>query len=320
MRIALFDMDLIAYRSAAVSEKRSIEVQHIPTSKTKSFNTRTEFKDGLKSRNKPFNPEDWLIKDIQVAEPESYAFQAVKQQVKSISEEVEAEAIEGYVGGKNNFRLSLDLPVLYKGNRTDMIRPLNLSSTKKYIINKYKGGLIEGHEVDDHVVIRFHELKQEGHDPVILTLDKDQNGCIGTKFYDWTKYKPSIIEVPKFGYLEHDKSKNKVRGLGLNFYCYQMLKGDTSDNYSPSDLHKQRYGDVAVVKYLNEAKTVNDLFQAVEDQYKKWFPKIVHYVSQNGVEVQKDYKDLLNLYNSAVYMLRTYNDKTDFYSLWKEMK
>ena len=320
MRIALFDMDLIAYRSAAVSEKRSIEVQHILTSKTKTFNTRTEFKDGLKSRNKPFKQEDWLIKDIQVAEPETHSFQVVKQQVKSISEEVLAELIEGYIGGKNNFRLTLDLPVLYKGNRTDMIRPLNLDSTKKYIINKYKGGLIEGHEVDDHVVIRFHELKSEGHDPVICTIDKDQKGCVGTKYFDWTGIKPQIIEVPKFGYLEYDKAKNKVNGLGLNFYCYQMLKGDTSDNYSPSDLHNQRFGDVAVVKYLNEAKTVNDLFLAVEDKYKEWFPEVLTYVNQNGVEVKKGYKDLLNLYHAAAYMLRKYNDTTDFYSLWDEMK
>ena len=62
VKVALFDMDLIAYRSAAAVEERKVQVQHIKTQKIKEFKTRTEFKDILKSKDKPFNAEDWIIK------------------------------------------------------------------------------------------------------------------------------------------------------------------------------------------------------------------------------------------------------------------
>ena len=47
-KILLFDMDLIAFRSAAAVEKRSITALHKATNKSKVFNTRTELKDFLK--------------------------------------------------------------------------------------------------------------------------------------------------------------------------------------------------------------------------------------------------------------------------------
>lgn len=320
MKIALFDMDLVAYRAAAVIETRTVEVIHKKTSTKKVFNTRTEFKEFLQKQNRAYNPDSYIFNDIQTVEKESHAYQIVKKQIATISEELEAEYVECFVGGKNNFRLDLELPVLYKGSRKDMVRPLLLEKTKEYALGKYAGGLIENIEVDDHVCIRFHELTAAGHDVIICTLDKDQWGCVGTVYYDWTKEEPEVIRVPVFGYLEHIKEKNKVLGLGLNFYCYQMLKGDTSDNYSPSDLHDKRFGDVSIVKYLNKAKNANDLFQAVEDKYKEWFPEPITYLTHKGIEVTKDYKEILHLYHQCVYMLRKQNDTTSFYDLWKEFK
>lgn len=319
-RILIFDMDLIAYRAASVSEERSIEVLHYKTGIKKSFKTRTEFKDLLKSKNKEYHPDWYEIKDIQTAHPTSFALQIVKSQVKSIKDKLNADLVEGYIGGKDNFRLKLDLPEVYKGNRTDMIRPILLSETKKYCTDNYSGILVQGMEVDDYVVIRYHELVKAGHDPIIITLDKDQKGCIGTKFFNWTEDDAKIKEVPLWGYLDYNKESKKAEGLGIQWYAYQMLKGDISDNYSPSHLHKKRFGDVECIKYINTATTVQEVFQLVQDKYKEWFPSSVKYPSQTGNIVTKDYKDLLNIYHSCVYMLRYENDNTDFYSLWKELK
>ena len=317
-RVALFDGDIISFRAAAAVEKRTVEVLHKKTEKTKVFKTRTEFKKYLEEREIPYSEEAYVISDKQEAEPEAHAFQVVKRQVQSIAEDIEAEHSELFVGGKNNFRLSLDLPVQYKSNRDDLLRPLLLDATKKYALGKYMGGLIEDVEVDDYVVIRAHELQASGFDPIIISLDKDCKGCVGIKYYNWTEETPEIIEVPAFGYLAYDKDKKKVLGNGLNFYCYQLLKGDSADCYSPSDLHNKRFGDVAVFNLLKDCKTVDELFKVTEDKFKEWFPEPVTYTTWDKRQVTKDYKQILELYHTCVYMRRIEDDDTTFYSLWKE--
>lgn len=319
-RILLFDMDLIAYRSAAAAEQRSIKVIHKASSRVKEFKTRTEFKEFLSEKNFEYKEDDYEIQDVQVCEPETHAYQIVKTQVNSIAQELESDFNECYVGGKHNFRVTLDLPKLYKGNRKDMLRPLLLDKVKDYALSKYVGGLIEGYEVDDHVVVRFHELAQAGHDPVIISLDKDCKGCVGTRYFNWTEDRPKIVDVPAFGYLNYNKEKKKVEGIGLNFYCYQLLKGDSSDNYSPSDLHEQRFGDVSVVNLLKDCKTVNELFTCTENKFKEWFPEPFTYSTYSGKEVTKDYKQIIDLYHQCAYMKRKVNDCSTFYDLWNEFQ
>lgn len=319
-RILIFDADLIAYRAAAVSEDTSIKVQHIKSGLTKEFKTRTEFKNSLKEKGKEYNPDYYTITDIQSAHHESHSFQIVKSQVNSIKKKLDADRVELYIGGEGNFRTKLELPEIYKGNRKEMLRPILLDSTKKYCLNNYPGGIVYNKEVDDQVVIRYHELNKAGHDPIVITLDKDQKGCVGTKFCDYTKEEVQIIEVPEWGYLEYNKDKKKVQGIGLHFYCYQMLKGDIADNYSPSHLHKKRFGDVECINYLNQAKNIDEIFTLVEQKYKEWFPKPFKYPSQTGRVVQKDAEELLELYHQCVYMQRVQSDSTGFYDLWKEFK
>jgi len=317
-KILLFDMDLIAFRSAAAVEKRSITALHKATNKSKVFNTRTELKDFLKEKGLVFKPNAYVITDIQEAPDQSYANQIVKTQVRNIAKALDAEICEGYIGGDHNFRLALDLPVQYKSNRSETIRPLLLDSTKDYVLSKYVGGLIEGIEVDDHVVVRSHELKQAGFDPVVVSIDKDCKGCVGIKIYNWTDEEPAVVEVPAFGTLSYNKAKLKAEGIGLNFYCYQILRGDPSDFYSPSDLHKQRYGDVAAVNALKQAKSVLELRDAVVDQYRKWFPEPISYTTWDGRTVTKNYEEILELYHSCVYMRRTEDDQTTFFSYMQE--
>jgi hypothetical protein len=317
-KILLFDMDLIAFRSAAAVEKRSITALHKATNKSKVFNTRTELKDFLKEKGLTFKPNAYVITDMQAAPDESHAYQIVKTQINNIAKQLNAEICEGYIGGSNNFRINLDLPVKYKSNRDDTLRPLLLDKTKDYVLSKYVGGLIEGMEVDDHVVLRSHELRAAGFDPVVVSIDKDCRGCVGIKIYNWTDENPEVFEVPVFGSLSYDKDKLKVHGAGLNFYCYQLLRGDPSDGYSPADLHKQRFGDVAAVNALKQAKSVLELREAVVEQYRKWFPEPVTYTTWDGRTVTKNYEEILELYHACVYMLRTEDDQTTFFSYMQE--
>lgn len=319
--IALFDFDIITFHASAAVEKRTVEVSDLKTGRTKIFKTRTAFKDLLKEKDIEFNPERWFFQDIQVAEPEAHAFQIVKSMVKKHKNSVGATDMEGYVGdGPSNFRLLLDLPEKYKGNRDDLMRPLLLKDTKKYALENYPGGLVKNYEVDDHLVVRYHQLVEAGHDPVIISLDKDSKGCVGTKFYDWTQPFPEIVSIEPWGFLNHIKEKNKVDGLGLNFYCYQLLAGDTADGYTVKNLHGKRFGDTSIVEYLNQAKSVDELFKLTEAKYKEWFPEPIEYKTWDGRTVEKNYAEVLQLYHECVYMKRMVNDQTNFWDLWREFK
>lgn len=319
--IALFDFDIIAYRAAAAAEKRSVKITYKSSGNSREFKTRTEFKKFLKEKNLDYDESKFIVEDVQRPEPVENACQIVKMQVYNIKRQIKADYTEGFVGtGDNNFRLQLDLPELYKGNREESLRPLLLDDAKKYVLSKFPGEKVAGIESDDMLVIRSHEFLAAGHKPVVITLDKDQWGCVGTSYYDWTKEDAKVIDVPAFGYVEHIKEKNKTVGLGLNFYCFQMLFGDSADNYFPSDLHGKRFGEISAVNLLKDCKNVNELFTVVEKQYKEWFPNPITYKTQTGSIVTKDYKDILELYHSACYMLRYRNDTTGFYDLWDEFK
>lgn len=324
LRIALFDFDITAYRSSAVVDKRTVEVLNKSNGNTKNFATRTDFKKFLENRGFEFDESKYEFKDVLTPEPMENAFQVAKKQVNKIKQEIQALKAEGYTGGKTNFRLNLDLPVVYKGQREDMIRPTWLYETKEYLHNKFPGKVIEGVEADDYLVIRSHELIALGHDPVIVTLDKDSKGCVGTSYYDWTQEDAKIVRVPKFGYVEITKTASgkseKVDGTGLQFLMYQILQGDDVDNYHPRDIHGGRFGAGKAVNLMQECKTVDDIFQATEDQFKKWFPTPKTYKRFDGKEITKDYREILNMYFHCAYMRRTMDDPTDFYSYWKEMK
>jgi len=321
-RVAIFDMDLIAFRSAAATEKKSVEVTHLPTNKKKVFKTRTAFKQYLADNSLQYVKDKYSFVDLQEPEPESHTFNIVNNMVDSIASQVWADRIEGYIGGKNNFRLDLDLPVEYKGSRKTMIRPVNLGITKKFILNKYQGGLIEGIEVDDHINVRYHECVKQGEDPIVITLDKDTNGCVGIKFFNWTAENPEIIEVPVLGnlFLNTSKKTPKVDGLGLKFYCYQLLNGDPSDDYTPKDLHKKRLADVNILNLIKDAKSVHELFSITESKFMEWFPEPISYVTWDGREVTKSYDDIINMYHRCVYMHRVKDDQTTFYDLWEEFR
>lgn len=316
--ILLFDFDLITYRAAAVAEKREVVVKHLKSGRERNFKTRTKFKEFLAAKDFPFVKEDYSFTDIQIPDPPEFAFQVVKSQIKKIKDSLDATYIEGFVGGKDNFRFLLDLPQKYKGSRDTMQRPVHLKATKVYATENYPGSVIDNLEVDDWVVIRFWELENAGQYPVIVTLDKDQKACVGTRYYDWTQNYAEIVEVPAFGWLEFIEKKNKVDGIGLQFYAYQMLQGDTADDYTPRDLHKSNLGDKKAVELISPCETTLEIFEAIEKQYKSWFPEPITYTTWDGRVVQKDYMQIIEMYHQLVYMKRKVNDSTTYLDLKKE--
>ena len=319
--VLIIDGDLTAYQAAAVVEKRSVNVIHKRSQRSKILKTRTEFKQFLKDTGKEYKEGAYDFVDIQEAAPLSHACKIVKNMVVSLTNKLKATMTEVWIGDNpTNFRNFLELPEKYKGNRDDMLRPLLLKDVKKYLTDNNQGGVISDIEADDQVIVRFFELEAQGHDPVVITKDKDAKGCVGILLCNPDVEGMPVVRIPAFGSIKYNEEKKKVEALGLHNYCWQMLVGDSSDNYGPSDLHKKKFGDKSAIKILSKCKNVDELFQAVENKYKEWFPEPLTYTTWDGREVTKDYKQILELYHSCVYMKRRKDDPATFYSLWGEFK
>lgn len=315
--ILIVDGDGVAFRAACVVEQRSISVTHNPTGKVKTFKTRTEFKEVItKKFGSLDNLKDYSIEDVQTPEPVANALQAAKSIMTKIFTAIEPDDMIVYIGGKDNFREKLPLPSKYKGNRGDMLRPLLLDEVKSYIMKKYKAKSPVGIEADDAINIRAYEELAKGNSAIIASSDKDTLQSEGVYMFDYTKEKPSLFLIPEVG--EVHMHKNTIKGSGLKFFAYQLLCGDTTDNYKPTEICKARFGATGAFKLLNPLQTQPDILEAVVKKYKEWYPDIVTYTSWDGKEITTNWEGMLDIYYSCAYMHRKKNDTTTWKDFFKE--
>ena len=150
--IALVDLDTPVYKAAAAVEERGIIVTHSHTGIQKSFSTRTEFKDLLKSKDKIDKLSEYEIEDTQEAEPAEHAFHILNNHIKFILDSFWCDEVVYMISGKTNFRSDLPLPTKYKSNRVGL-KPLLLKQVQTYAWKKYKAIVTQNEEPDDmHIV------------------------------------------------------------------------------------------------------------------------------------------------------------------------
>lgn len=307
-KITIVDADSIAYRCAAASEKRRILVKHIPTGIEKEFNTRTEFKDLLKSKNKLDKLDDYSIQDIQTPEPIENCLHSVKSNIERIKERTEADQMIILVGGKSTYRESLPLPTLYKSSRIGMQRPIHLKEAKKYLINVQNAEEIQHIECDDETVIRAYEFRDKGFDVTVASIDKDNFQVEDFKVYNYADDELFTVEGHSIKQITKGKGK-KVVGSGAGFLALQCLIGDITDTYRPTELAGIKYGEISALKDLKGCKEPKDFLKVVKHKYQEWYPEPVTYCAWNEQEYTKDWKDILQMYFKCAYMLRSRDDK-----------
>ena len=310
-RIAIIDLDTPCFAASAVAEKRSILVTHKPSNIQKQFNTRTDFKSLLKSKNKLDRLEEYEIVDHQEPEPIENACYTLKRMIENYQEAIGAEEAMFFISGKGNFRDDLDLPNKYKSNRTDMIRPLLLQDVRKFATLKYRATVTNGYEPDDAIIFTAYDLKRRGYEPVIISIDKDSLAYSGLLLYNQDKPEKGVIEIPNFGSLWID-DKNKVRGIGFIWYCFQHLLGDKTDFFCPTDICNIKFGEKSAYNLLKDCKNETEALQVVVDQFKKWYPEATTYIAWNGKEYTKNYVELLDLYFKCCRMKSHEFDELDF--------
>ena len=310
--VLLVDGDILAYRAAAASEKRTVLIKHLPSGKEKVFKNRTEFKDSMKAKEKEYKLEEYEFTDIQEPEDISYCLYSIKARLGHLKEETKADRVEVYVGGATNFRNDLLLPSKYK-DRVETIRPVHLAAAKEYLIEIHKGLRSWEIEADDILSIRGYEELAKGNKSVIGTVDKDTYQAEGFCIFDWTVEKPVINQLSKdpLGYLE-DNGK-KIIGSGLKFLALQLLAGDPVDTYKPSELANAKYGPKGAYKLLVDLPDTQSVCAAIVNQYKKWYPEAFTYTAWNGKVVENaTWEDILSLYFKCAWMRRSWEDQSDW--------
>lgn len=316
-KIIIVDGDLWAFKCSAASEKRSILVTDKKRNIQKSFKHRREFKDLMKKHNKEIT-EDYVIEDIQDAEPLEFCLSTIKNKYQNLKEELETDNVVIFCGDSWNFRLDLPLPKKYKSNRSgDVLKPVHLSESKKYIKNVLKAKESVGYETDDSLCITAYDELSKGNQPIIHTIDKDAYSHNGVWLHNPDK--DELILIPELGDIYIDKN-NQVKGKGMKFFCAQWLYGDRADGYVPYELSDLSFGAKAVYNLLSDVPDVTSCLKKVIEQFKIFYPKKFEYLDWNNELHEASWKNMLELYYACAWMKRSKTDDSLPHSLFDKYK
>lgn len=314
--IALIDLDTPVYKAAAAVEERGIIVTHSPTGIQKSFSTRTEFKDLLKSKDKIDKLSEYEIEDTQEAEPVDHAFHILNNHIKFILDSFWCDEVVYMISGKTNFRSELPLPTKYKSNRVGL-KPLLLKQVQTYAWKKYKAIVTQNEEPDDMQVWMGYEILKRGDIPILCTGDKDSKAYSGLSLFNPDKPELGVQVIPELGDIWVDES-DEVRAIGMMQYGLQQLIGDTIDGFKPTELCNKRFGAKSALKILKDCKTEKEVLEVIVNKYKEWYPNPFEYTAWDGKKIQSDWKHMLNLYHACCRMKETKDDPLIAYDFYKK--
>jgi hypothetical protein len=311
--ICAIDGDVIAYRAAAANERRSITATHKVTGNVSTFPHRTAFKAQIQGA---FEPEEFVIEDVQEPEDISHALHSMKVSIDAICKACGADSYEIYIGGPTNFRDDLPLPTRYKGSREDLMRPVQLDNCKEYLLRNKKAILSDGEEADDMLSQRAHTGRKTGQKIIACTIDKDGYGVEGW-LYNWTKMSAPVL-VKGLGSIEFDEKK-KLRGIGRKWFYTQWVLGDPTDCYKPCEIAGKKFGETGVFNLLNGCTTDAECVQAIYNQFKKWYDKPVTYTAWDGTEYTKSCVEIMQMYADCAHMRRWKGDQINVPTLLTKM-
>jgi hypothetical protein len=308
--IAIIDADAVKYAAAVVGEKRTIVVHHPASGKEMPFANRTAFygtnkKGGwLAERNakrtSPFELDEFLIEDIQTAEPVEYALQTAKKSMERFLSLAGCKEYNAYVGVGDCFRVEKSTVLKYKGNRKDLLKPIHLEAITEYLIKKWKAKEVTGIEADDQCVIDCY-----GTDNILIGIDKDYFGC---PVHYLNSNLGEVIDCDQFGELRLD-DKGKVRGFGRIFQLFQIASGDSIDNYKANSASDIKWAEKGAYNVLKDCKTDADAWKALVGIYQMLYPNPKRITGWRGDIIEVDWYLMLQ---ENYDMARMLTHPTDF--------
>lgn len=149
-----------------------------------------------------------------------------------------------YLTGKNNFRYDIAVTAEYKGNRKASSKPVMLPDARRYLVESYRGRIVNGQEADDAIAIEA--TKNDPETTVVASVDKD------------------MLQIPcwHFNFVTGDWAFVD-KEMGLKSFYKQILTGDAADNIKGI----YRVGPVKADKMLEGLTEERDLYEAVVKAY-----------------------------------------------------
>lgn len=302
--VAVIDADVLAYRCAAANEGRSIRATHRLSGQVVECPHRTSLKEQIKDL---FDVSEFDIEDVQTEDEIANAYHAMDACIAAFKKSCDADSVELYISGDNNFRDSLPLPTKYKSNRTGL-RPKQLKACREWLIKRRGAVVIHRREVDDMLAQRCYEGLRDGVKTIAVTNDGDQLGVAGW-CYNWTKHsEPRLIKG--LGDIFLNDKRTDFDGHGRKFLYAQWVYGDWNvDRFKPSELSGKKFGVVSMYSLLKDCKTDAECVQAVYNQYKKWYPGVVEYTDWTGTAQTTDVIGIMQMYIDCAHMQRWEGDR-----------
>lgn len=314
----VFDFDSIKFKAACAAEERSVLVTHKQSGDSWEFKTRTEFHGRDKKSNflleysqqkdDLFTVDDFVFEDKQRLRSFIKHQDIVDSLIGGICKTLSCKDYYGYLGRGASFREAMSHMKQYKGQRSELVKPLLIDKVADYISKQHKGKFVEGLESDDWVSIdsqnafdKWKKSKSDDDKLVLLSVDKDSRTHPGWLFNYDTMTSP--LKVDGFGKL-YEENEGTPNGWGRIFFYYFILNGDMADNYSPTALCNVRYGKKSAYKDLKDCKTDKEALQSVVNRYKTWYPSPVDFISWRGEQMTYSWLDVMQEIWDMAFMLK----------------
>lgn len=230
---ALIDGDIVVFKAGFAAEKR----KYVLVTPAKIFFDR---KKDLMKYVKDEDIDTYEFYTERKVEPASHAVHNAKNLLTTILSATSPDDFTVYLSGENNFRKALSPS--YKANRNETHRPEHEAYIKNYILESFRGELVNGQEADDALGIN------QAEDTIICTLDKDLDMIPGWH-YNWDRDERYFV--------------NEHTAL-TNFYC-QLLSGDSTDNI----VGVPKIGKKTAAKLIAPLPTYKAMEEEIGEQYKK---------------------------------------------------
>jgi hypothetical protein len=320
-----FDYDYLLYAAASMAETRSIVVTHKQSGDQWEFPNRTLFWGHHKAKaggwlaewnskqaeDKRRKADEFDLVDKQEPEPIENAIHTLKQMIKAVKEEVGVSVSYGYTGRGKSFREGVSTIIKYKGNRDDSLRPILLDPLRDYLVARQSAEIITGIEADDAVSVdsynAWKKWKKTGNEKdkvVVGCVDKDYKQCPGHLKYP---EQPLCSYGEGFGFLQ-PKEKGYT-GRGRLWLYFQVLAGDSADNYFANSASPVKWGEASAYKALAPCKNDQEALQALVNAYKHLYPSSKKIIGWRGQEIEIDAMYCLQENFTLARMLRARDEK-----------
>ena len=204
---------------------------------------------------------------------EEEALVNIKHSAKSVIakalRELGTHKYESYIGYGGRMREDISTLMQYKGNRKNTLKPLVMDDVVEYLTDSFNSQPVYHIENDDKVVMRAYG----DSNAVVVGVDKDFYGqpC---KFFNADRPEEGIVDCDCFGELrEYSSSKSKAIGHGRIFLYWQLLAGDTSDNYKANCFSDVKYAGAGAFKDLKDCKDDKEALERVIEVFKRLYPE-----------------------------------------------